>query len=307
MTQTTNLTPTTSPQTQPARKFRNFANLDHQCRFLYGRTQRHSTGKEPDSETGLYYFGARYLDPKTSRWLSGDPAMAEYVPSAPVSEEARKRNGSLPGMGGVFNYVNLHVYHYAGNNPVKYTDPDGNADSFPQNATEAVQWANRSGNSVTLLISRVRMGENSFFSAGIPAEGPCLFMAYLGIAQTYAKKNLLPAQVNELYNDSNLYTYIGAAPGNTIIRTTLEKLGVDTSNLDIRVDKSPNCTVAEGAFATIRGVGRRDNPGSTSGHYQEGNNKGDFKWDAFDGTNDPGSKVGEIRNVFITTKPLTED
>ena len=28
-------------------------------------------------------------------------------------------------MGGVFNVVNLHVYHYAGNNPVKYTDPDG--------------------------------------------------------------------------------------------------------------------------------------------------------------------------------------
>jgi hypothetical protein len=25
----------------------------------------------------------------------------------------------------VFNTVNLHLYHYAGNNPVKYTDPDG--------------------------------------------------------------------------------------------------------------------------------------------------------------------------------------
>jgi hypothetical protein len=65
------------------------------------------------------------LDSKTGRWLSGDPAVSEYIPSAPVNEEARKRNGSLPGMGGVFNYVNLHVYHYAGNNPVKYVDPDG--------------------------------------------------------------------------------------------------------------------------------------------------------------------------------------
>jgi RHS repeat-associated protein len=83
------------------------------------------TGKELDDETGLYYYGARYLDPKYSRWLSPDPALKDYIPGAPINDEVKKKNGELPGMGGVFNTVNLHLYHYAGNNPVKYTDPTG--------------------------------------------------------------------------------------------------------------------------------------------------------------------------------------
>jgi hypothetical protein len=51
--------------------------------------------------------------------------MGEYIPRAPIDDEAKKYNQNLPGMGGVFNYINLHAYHYAGNNPVKLRDPTG--------------------------------------------------------------------------------------------------------------------------------------------------------------------------------------
>ena len=66
-------------------------------------------------------MGARYLDPKYSRWISVDPALGEYVPAASKSSDG----GKLPGMGGLFNTVNLNLFHYAGNNPVRYVDPDG--------------------------------------------------------------------------------------------------------------------------------------------------------------------------------------
>lgn len=75
------------------------------------------TGKELD-ETGLYYYGARYYDPYASTWLSTDPILGQYLPTV-------RSNEGLPGLGGVFNTTNLNLYHYAGQNPVKYVDPNG--------------------------------------------------------------------------------------------------------------------------------------------------------------------------------------
>lgn len=42
-------------------------------------------GKELDKETGLYYYGARYYDPRTGVWLGTDPLANEYPSISPFA------------------------------------------------------------------------------------------------------------------------------------------------------------------------------------------------------------------------------
>ena len=55
--------------------------------------------KEFDEETGLYYYGARYYEPRLSLWMSIDPLSLDYP--------------------------NMTTYAYCSNNPIMATDVDG--------------------------------------------------------------------------------------------------------------------------------------------------------------------------------------
>jgi len=68
------------------------------------------TSKELDRETGLYYYGARYYEPKVSRWMSADPAGFALI---------------NPNRGGYSVIEATNWYAYVSNNPVKYVDPEG--------------------------------------------------------------------------------------------------------------------------------------------------------------------------------------
>lgn len=72
------------------------------------------TGKELDDETGLNYYGARYYDSATGRFISPDPLLLRMDQ---IAEEEKNEFLSDP--------QNLNAYTYAKNNPVKYVDPDG--------------------------------------------------------------------------------------------------------------------------------------------------------------------------------------
>ena len=52
--------------------------------------------KEFDEETGMYYYGARYYEPRLSLWMSTDPMQEKYS--------------------------NISTYCYVSNNPIKYID-----------------------------------------------------------------------------------------------------------------------------------------------------------------------------------------
>jgi RHS repeat-associated protein len=75
------------------------------------------TGKELDGETGLHYFGARYYDSVTGRFVSVDPLPHAKPLQSPI--------GSFSS-----------IYRYGANNPISYIDIVGLNETLPSHKVE---------------------------------------------------------------------------------------------------------------------------------------------------------------------------
>ncbi len=89
-------------------------------------------GKELDEESGLYYYGARYYDPRLSIWASVDP-LANFNPFMDDEHYIKGDHN-----GGVFNHFNQNSYSYCYQNPVKYVDPNGKQSQFQRAFEESM-------------------------------------------------------------------------------------------------------------------------------------------------------------------------
>jgi len=118
------------------------ARIDDQVSY---NEQRKFTGQEYDSDTGLYYYNARYYNPAIGRFASQDPIYlltgannfsdrwnknwrdiksgdTNYNSQFGVSHYTENRLALLEFLS---NPQNLNSYSYVTNNPLKYTDPTG--------------------------------------------------------------------------------------------------------------------------------------------------------------------------------------
>ena len=121
----------------------------------FGITPYLFNAKEFDEETGMYYYGARYYEPRLSLWMSVDPLQEKYP--------------------------NISTYCNAANNPIKFIDSDGRKLLFASGTTEAFKQKFRAAimylhehnadgiiaqidKSSTIIYITERVGEASAFS-----------------------------------------------------------------------------------------------------------------------------------------------
>ena len=112
-------------------------------------------GKELDEETGLYYYGARYMNPRLSIWYGCDPL--------------QEKN---PG---------ITTYSYCHGNPVNTIDPFG-LDTIHMNYKNEISYVSHEGNDVNVMF----LGRNYKLSQLVFSKSPGRHKIVSNILKYYA-------------------------------------------------------------------------------------------------------------------------
>ena len=153
--------------------------------------------KEFDEETGMYYYGARYYDPRLSLWISSDPLEEKYAnissyvyclenplklidPNGAETHVAQNEDGTYRVIGGELN-KDKNIYVYSKDKTGHYTIR-GKSIGISTSTTsfyhsEKQKWAVGS-----IINPQDKSGDN--FMGNIIANNPPLFNDYMSNART---------------------------------------------------------------------------------------------------------------------------
>ena len=147
-------------------------------------------GKELDSETGLYYYGARYYDPRVSIFLNVDP-LAEKT---------------------------MTPYAYTNNNPIMLVDPDGReaTDDYRLDKNGTISLIKKTNDNFDRLISQD--GKNSIIINKKSTNNGSIISelvspkqdkpTYLDTLKTAKPGNISVGQTNNVNDAVNLYNFL---------------------------------------------------------------------------------------------------
>ena len=126
------------------------------------------TGKELDSETGLYYFGASYYDPGIGRFLSVDPLADRHPQWSP--------------------------YVYALNNPLRLIDPTG---MQPEEEKKKKSLLQRLGEWASRQLSKIGINPGGMPPTHIDTQGAAKEVVGEGDAQEAVEAIAMGSQTGE--------------------------------------------------------------------------------------------------------------
>ncbi len=176
----------------------------HVLYFAYGEQfvdeHRNSTnspylfnGKEYDEETGRYYYGARYYDPRVSLWIGVDP-LAGQVP-------------------------NYSPYRYGLNNPISFIDPTGMIETKYKDENSKLILETKDGSDAVVTVTKdKRAGFDAAVKGTTNTDDPAWnknMKAYvLGFELSDAQETVL-CSLNSDWSRSNALTFWqNPTPGN---------------------------------------------------------------------------------------------
>ncbi|MDR3713977.1 MAG: RHS repeat-associated core domain-containing protein, partial [Puia sp.] len=119
-------------------------------------TPLHFTGKERDTESGNDYFGARYYASRMGRWMSPDPLpwLDWQHPSEDASEE-EKEESLRKFRDWISNPQHFNLYAYVLNNPLRFTDPDGEEELDKKQVVQIIQNAEKASSNTGQLAANI--------------------------------------------------------------------------------------------------------------------------------------------------------